>query len=122
MVKHTEFAAYVVAQFQHSTLTGKDANTLVAFPVLDEDGEHGSFVVHEVRMDDVHVTGIYTRTEFGKQFLLRHEVVAELQRVLGVEVHTNSTDTPHDAILFPDVPEAPEVNHASWDDPDALPF
>jgi hypothetical protein len=124
MVKHTELAAYVAAQKQHSTLTGKDANSLVAFPTLDADGTDGHCYLFEVRMDDVHVTSICTPLgPAAFDCILHEEDVRMIKRELGVSVTWNFTDKPHKAIIFPhqedvDREEAAHREHMS----DELPF
>ena len=103
----TEMAEYVSAQLLNPTLTGKDANVLVAFPTPDEDGNYRYNYLFEVRMDNVHVTSISEpMARFGgrslKSMLICYEDVLMIERELGVTVTWNCTDKPREVIIFPE--------------------
>lgn len=103
MHNKTEVTAFIAAQKQHSTLTGKDANTLVAFPTLNEDGEDGSSELMEVRMDDVHVTTLTEDRSDGRfsTTLFHYSEVEAIEAQLGITVVWNRNN-PLKAVIFPE--------------------
>lgn len=103
MDKHTEITAYIAAQKQHSTLTGKNANTLVAFLTPNEDGEDGHSQLMEVRMDDVHVTTLAEDRSGGRlrTTLFHYLEVEDIEAQLGITVVWNRND-PLEAVIFPE--------------------
>jgi len=103
MLKKTDVTAYIAAQEQHSTLTGRNANTLVSFPTLNEDGEDGYSELMEVRMDDVHVTTLTDDRSDGRftSTLFHYSDVEDIEAQLGITVVWNRND-PLKAVIFPE--------------------
>jgi hypothetical protein len=113
----TELSAYERDTQRHADLHTRTPDELVwVHDGLDEDGcalDTGKVVLR--RWDNVHITTLVVAD--CPHIHLRH--YEELCEKLVVPVKVLNEDcTEYETA----VPKPQEVNHASWDDPDALPF